>query len=389
LFASLSLGPSDDEDDESQDVEPGSSKEVAPFVSLLKSADHHVATGVVDLAEVGKRKGKRRKRKEGSKPNKWADKCMYAELLEMTEDYDGQSPWLASDAGIAHGLPADLEGGFVAVAPVPVGKRCLVVTHQSCGLLGAVPNTTLRSRVLGKPLIPRFPSPLPPLTVLDCILDPNWRQNGILHVLDVLRWKSQDIGDCETPFRFWWRDTRLAELPRFPPPSASARSSSNLQHLSPMSEQPTHYRFPYPTRLIPVPYYTDTTLPSLSSRIIPLARSLRSVVVEIPTSSTPTFSFSIDSSMDIDNSAPPPSFPTMPVLTSTSIDVVPDGMLLYTAQASYEPGTSPLSSWIPITGYCEDRGSGTRSVDSDRPLDIFERLVKQCMERKQNMDIER
>jgi snurportin-1 len=46
-----------------------------------------------------------------------------------------------------------------------------------------------------------FPSNLPPQTALDCILDPNWRDNGILHVLDVLQWKGQDVGDCETPFR--------------------------------------------------------------------------------------------------------------------------------------------------------------------------------------------
>ena len=64
-----------------------------------------------------------------------------------------------------------------------------------------MPNTTIRSRVLGKPLIPRFPSPLPSDTVLDCILDQNWKENGILHVLDVLKWKGQDIADCESSFR--------------------------------------------------------------------------------------------------------------------------------------------------------------------------------------------
>lgn len=51
-------------------------------------------------------------------------------------------------------------------------------------------------------LLPRFPSSLPPLTILDCILDVDWRTNGILHVLDVLKWKGQDVADCETPFRF-------------------------------------------------------------------------------------------------------------------------------------------------------------------------------------------
>ena len=64
-----------------------------------------------------------------------------------------------------------------------------------------VPNTTLRSRLLGKTLMNRFPSTLPPLTILDCILDANWIDNGILHVLDVIKWKGQDVGDCEASFR--------------------------------------------------------------------------------------------------------------------------------------------------------------------------------------------
>ena len=38
--------------------------------------------------------------------------------------------------GVGDGLPEDLESGWVAVAPVPVGKRCLAVTHQSSGIVG-------------------------------------------------------------------------------------------------------------------------------------------------------------------------------------------------------------------------------------------------------------
>lgn len=52
---------------------------------------------------------------------------MYAELLEMSED----DPWSDVD-----GLPDNLETGWVAVGPVPVGKRCLAVTHQSSGIAG-------------------------------------------------------------------------------------------------------------------------------------------------------------------------------------------------------------------------------------------------------------
>jgi len=73
-------------------------------------------------------KGTNRKRKKkNKKASKYADKCMYAELLEMYED----STWSDVD-----GLPEDLERGWVAVGPVPVGKRCLLVTHQSSGTTG-------------------------------------------------------------------------------------------------------------------------------------------------------------------------------------------------------------------------------------------------------------
>ena len=38
----------------------------------------------------------------------------------------------------------------------------------------------------------------------------------------------------------------------------------------------------------------------------------------------------------------------------------PDGLLLYVSEASFEPGTSPLSSWIPIE---EDSRKGRGEVD--------------------------
>lgn len=195
---------------------------VAHYASMLdcevspSSVADHAVPPTSHSPKDGPKKTKK-KRKTKSKPNKWADKCMYAELLEMTAD----DPWVENTDDIKNdGLPSNLETGWVAVGPVPVGKRCLAVTHQSSGIAGVgvfpklilsvlgsitcfliVPNTTLRSRLLGKVLIQRFPSVLPPLTVLDCILDSNWRENGILHVLDVVKWKGQDISDCESSFR--------------------------------------------------------------------------------------------------------------------------------------------------------------------------------------------
>ena len=106
-------------------------------------------------------------------------------------------------------------------------------------------------------------------------------------------------------------------------------------------------------------------LPFISSHIIPLARSLRHVSVDVPITLAPE---GLASTMDVDNSLPSP-----PILTALSVELEADGLLLYVSQASYEPGTSPLSSWIPI-GY---RG-GTSCAGSRRPLDLFERRVFQA-----------
>lgn len=155
---------------------------------------------------------------------------MYAELLELNPE-----PALNLRSDVEDGLPDDLDDGtWIAISGVPVGKRCLAVTYTSSGVAGTgtnfpnhvycrfdtveltnehslfharahgdciVPNTVLRSRLVGKHLLPAFPSVLPQNTILDCILDQDWTQNGILHVLDVIKWKGQDIGDCETSFR--------------------------------------------------------------------------------------------------------------------------------------------------------------------------------------------
>ncbi|KAL0958249.1 hypothetical protein HGRIS_000402 [Hohenbuehelia grisea] len=296
---------------------------------------------------------------------------MYAELLEMTDDF----AWSEYREG-PDGLPDDLESGWVAVSPVPVGKRCLAVTHQSSGPNGIAPNTTLRSRLLGKPLMPRFPSSLPPSTVLDCILDANWRTNGILHILDVLKWKGQDVGDCETPFRFWWRDTRLAELPPSPPPSMTGSTTKpgdaeqphqSLQGQGSIPGQDladTRYQFSYPNTLIPIPYHTDTTLTNLATQVIPMARSTRPVPISIPD----PHAIAPSEAMAVDNStqAPPP-------LIGTAVEVSADGLLLYMSEASYEAGTSPLSTWVPIVGYTENDQASSQATSRDRPLDLFER----------------
>ncbi|KAI1798392.1 hypothetical protein LXA43DRAFT_1176766 [Ganoderma leucocontextum] len=311
------------------------------------------------LRGTGKSKGK------NAKPSKWADKCMYAELLEMKEGgFD-------ASADLRDGIPEDIETGWVAVTPVPTGKRCLAVTHQTSGIAGVVPNTTLRSRVLGKALMKPFPSTLPPQTVLDCIIDDNWRDNGILHVLDVITWKGQDIGDCETPFRFWWRDTRLSELPSFPPPPNAATEPNATTDSSPA---PARYEFPHPTTFAPIPYHTDTALSHLLSTLIPLTRAPRSISITVPVFPSASDSTSGEGAMDLDG----PSAAPLVQLQHTHTSIAPDGLLLYVAQAAYEPGTSPLSVWVPLRAYQtrEEAQAHAGTSVAESPLDVFERLVR-------------
>ena len=97
---------------------------------------------VVQVAAPTEPKKKpRKKNKKRNKPSKWADQCMYAELLEMSSE----DPWSSTTDDLNDSLPHDLETGWVAVAPVPVGKRCLAVTHQSSGVAGVGSSSSLPS----------------------------------------------------------------------------------------------------------------------------------------------------------------------------------------------------------------------------------------------------
>lgn len=114
---------------------------VAPYAAML---EHDVTLDSVtdppklpqfpirETPKDGFKKPKKKRKNRNNKTSKWADKCMYAELLEMTSE----DPWSTIDSN-NDGLPSDLESGWVAVGPVPVGKRCLAVTHQSSGIAGA------------------------------------------------------------------------------------------------------------------------------------------------------------------------------------------------------------------------------------------------------------
>jgi hypothetical protein len=103
--------------------------------SVLPASEVPIQAPASPITRKKKPKKKNKKKGNYNKPSKWADQCMYAELLEMATD----DPAWSTDDGLnegADGLPKDLESGWVAIAPVPVGKRCLVVTHQTAGVTG-------------------------------------------------------------------------------------------------------------------------------------------------------------------------------------------------------------------------------------------------------------
>jgi snurportin-1 len=141
----LTLGGDSDDDDDTTAHPPPLG--VAHFADLLRESEgikKKLDTSIIQSStvagsqttsqkqEVHNKRPKRRRRNK-NKPSKWADKCMYAELLEMASD----TPWSTSNEDpLNDGLPSDLESGWVAVGPVPAGKRCLAVTHQSSGIAG-------------------------------------------------------------------------------------------------------------------------------------------------------------------------------------------------------------------------------------------------------------
>jgi hypothetical protein len=131
----MSLGQSEEDEDKADEAH-SQLNGIASFTSFLEPSGSNIAIpspapAPSDLVvseparKKGKRKRKHRPTPSGPKPSRWADKCMYAELLEMSPE----GSWTC-------GLPQDLETGWVAVGPVPAGKRCLAVTHQSAGVAG-------------------------------------------------------------------------------------------------------------------------------------------------------------------------------------------------------------------------------------------------------------
>lgn len=99
------------------------------------------------------------------------------------------------------GLPHDLFENWIAMGPIPKGKRCLVVSFASTKMnkKGRVTNTILLARSSGRPLGRHYIPVLPPDCILDCIY---LKDAGALFVLDVMNWRGQSIAECDTEFRY-------------------------------------------------------------------------------------------------------------------------------------------------------------------------------------------
>lgn len=150
-------------------------------------------------------------------------------------------------------------------------------------------------------------------------------------------------------------------------------ADASLQNAAspPNGSTPERYRFPYPTSFVPIPYHTDTTLASLSSFVIPMARSRREIVVDIPVHVSPSEITFTSHGMDVDGTH---DHAHSRSTTSVVTHVDSDGLLLYVSQASYEEGTSPLSCWIPNQSTTEHLEPSS-SFEVGNPLDVFQRCV--------------
>jgi snurportin-1 len=105
----------------------------------------------------------------------------------------------------------------------------------------------------------------------------------------------------------------------------------------------------------------------LVSLIIPNARSMREVSVKVPlVPSTTEPNDDSSSNMEVDTVAAP--------TTETHVaQIASEGLLLYVSQAAYEPGTSPLSSWIPIASSGDAVGGDIlQPINETGAMDVFE-----------------
>eukprot|EP01112_Ceratiomyxa_fruticulosa_P017314 TRINITY_DN5372_c0_g1_i2.p1 TRINITY_DN5372_c0_g1~~TRINITY_DN5372_c0_g1_i2.p1 ORF type:complete len:389 (+),score=82.81 TRINITY_DN5372_c0_g1_i2:99-1169(+) len=142
-----------------------------------------------EASSKGAAKQKERKRKQPQEKKIYVDQLMMPEpLRDMPTD---NSEWIA--------------------VPSPPGQRCLVISSRK----------STQVRLSNGTLINKFYSLLPngskndrakinEYCILDCIF---YEPSFTFFVLDIMCWKGYSLYDCTTDFRFYWKITKLQEVP--------------------------------------------------------------------------------------------------------------------------------------------------------------------------------
>ncbi|EFA76704.1 hypothetical protein PPL_09455 [Heterostelium album PN500] len=107
--------------------------------------------------------------------------------------------------------------------PVSQGKRCLVISQREITVArspdGHVMSTFHSTLPFGSPASRESTGNVANrYCILDCLYEPF---KSVYYILDILCWKGNMLCDCDTEFRFFWKQTKLAET------TASTRSNYN------------------------------------------------------------------------------------------------------------------------------------------------------------------
>ncbi|RIB04552.1 hypothetical protein C2G38_2222078 [Gigaspora rosea] len=185
---------SSDEDSEIEDLvtdhKVDSIKLSRPIKRKLEYEQDENIDHIFVSSKKARHKGKFRTSSRKLKKNPYSNQIMHAE--RMFE------------------IPSDLEENWYVVL-CPIGKRCIVISAKGKTV----------SRLRNGCEMNRFESPLPAgsssykgnktsdYCILDCIYD---QTTFTYYVLDMMCWKGHPIYDCDTEFRFYWLNTKLAEM---------------------------------------------------------------------------------------------------------------------------------------------------------------------------------
>jgi len=213
--------------------------------------------------------------------------------------------------------------------------------------------------------------------------------NGIIHVLDILRWHGNDFMDCEANFRFWWRDSRLSEITHLPPSRTCKKPKHHPQRAEgdqmdfnftsmAEAEREIPLTFEYPHSFLPIPYYSPPiSLDVFVNTVISNAKMKRSVGQKFPAPHSATTVDSMETDDVINGGGAADK--SMEVETDAVVvaSIESDGMLLYVSGACYQPGQTPLSAWIPAKSL-DDTSSNPIT------LDVFEALVQKRLNARIN-----